>query len=315
MNERNLTHCFIVGFPRCGTTSLFRYLSAHPAVLPSKVKELNFFIEHKEAMDLEEKEYMRYFPPRVSGKTVTVEASPSYSYYYEDAISSLFLLFSQAKIIFLLRDPVDRFISVVSKKGEVDDTVFKTVDSLLQDGSILQYAPPRAPQQKDSLEFQLHYQLWLGKYIHVLQRYAEIFSKGQNLPLFTENLRAFPRQTMGTVCDFLSLSSETYDDFVFSIENPSVQPRWPILYRRLLKLNRQMEPILNRVPFVRQWGRSLHHTLNTVPKTSQDYAIGHHKERLRIFYQQEIRDLKKFLLQEYDHLYTQDTLPDWVKSS
>ncbi|HHP7245432.1 MAG TPA: sulfotransferase, partial [Elainellaceae cyanobacterium] len=34
----------IAGLPRCGTTSLFRYLTAHPNVAPSYRKELNVFL-------------------------------------------------------------------------------------------------------------------------------------------------------------------------------------------------------------------------------------------------------------------------------
>ena len=34
---------FIVGAPKCGTTALFRYLTAHPAVFIPEIKEPNYF--------------------------------------------------------------------------------------------------------------------------------------------------------------------------------------------------------------------------------------------------------------------------------
>jgi hypothetical protein len=34
---------FIVGAPKCGTTALFRYLAAHPAVFMPASKEPNYF--------------------------------------------------------------------------------------------------------------------------------------------------------------------------------------------------------------------------------------------------------------------------------
>ncbi len=37
---------FIIGANKCGTSSLYRYLIAHPSVLPCTVKEPNFFGEH-----------------------------------------------------------------------------------------------------------------------------------------------------------------------------------------------------------------------------------------------------------------------------
>jgi hypothetical protein len=38
----------IIGAMKCGTTSLYSYLSEHPEVLMSSVKEPNFFLEREE---------------------------------------------------------------------------------------------------------------------------------------------------------------------------------------------------------------------------------------------------------------------------
>jgi hypothetical protein len=42
-------HFFIIGERKCGTSSVYRYLVAHPHVLPGRLKEPNFFGQHDEA--------------------------------------------------------------------------------------------------------------------------------------------------------------------------------------------------------------------------------------------------------------------------
>src|SRR5438067_13911883 len=67
----------IIGAQKCGTTSLHRYLSAHPQVFMSKTKELDFFVEEKmlgRGLDW----YRSHFAG--ADDTVAIgEASPSYT--------------------------------------------------------------------------------------------------------------------------------------------------------------------------------------------------------------------------------------------
>lgn len=46
--ERLRPRFFIIGERKCGTSSLYRYLVAHPHVLPGRLKEPNFFGRHPE---------------------------------------------------------------------------------------------------------------------------------------------------------------------------------------------------------------------------------------------------------------------------
>ena len=46
--EPQLPNLVIIGAQKCATSSLHRYLDAHPDVAMSDPKELNFFIEEKE---------------------------------------------------------------------------------------------------------------------------------------------------------------------------------------------------------------------------------------------------------------------------
>src|SRR5215469_6450999 len=104
MTKPNL---FIVGAPRCGTSSLWTYLKGHPEIFMSAKKELYFFdrddIDSREGKSRED--YLRHFPASSDHKKVG-EATPSYlrSRHAPQAIKA----FSpRAQIIIMLRNPVD----------------------------------------------------------------------------------------------------------------------------------------------------------------------------------------------------------------
>jgi len=106
---------FIVGAPRAGTTSLYFYLKQVPEVYLSPVKEPNYFsirvipADHYLLPIRNKSNYLRLFEG-VKDEIVIGEASPSY---LEDpeAPKLIHQVVPHAKIIILLRDPVERAFS------------------------------------------------------------------------------------------------------------------------------------------------------------------------------------------------------------
>lgn len=73
---------FLVGAPRCGTTSLHTHLSAHPEVHMSPIKELHYFsgdlyLPSPQATIADEASYLDMFSG-ASGERWVGEASPYY---------------------------------------------------------------------------------------------------------------------------------------------------------------------------------------------------------------------------------------------
>ena len=108
----------IVGAQRCGTTSLFRALNKHPAMMPNVInaKGIHYF-DTSYHNDLAW--YLAHFPSRaerdshaasVGHKAIAGEASPYYLYHPAGA-ERMAQAIPDAKIIVLLRDPVKRAIS------------------------------------------------------------------------------------------------------------------------------------------------------------------------------------------------------------
>ena len=98
----------VIGATKCGTTSLFFYLSQHPHILPPHKKEINFFNHN---YNYGTAWYLAHFPAITDGKKyLTGEASPLYIY-NNQVRTRIKQLFPNTKIIVMLRDPVARTIS------------------------------------------------------------------------------------------------------------------------------------------------------------------------------------------------------------
>lgn len=101
--ERMLPSFLILGGQRCGTTSLYRYLSEHPLVEPPLLKEIQFFtINHSRGLDW----YRGHFPPVEAGRH-SFDASPYYLF-HPLAAGRAAEAVPGAKLIALVRNPVDR---------------------------------------------------------------------------------------------------------------------------------------------------------------------------------------------------------------
>jgi hypothetical protein len=103
-----LPNFLIVGAMKSGTTSLARYLGAHPQAYVAPEKEINFF-ERGYVWNRGVDWYASRFEG--AGDALAVgEASPSYMY-WPTAIERMASVVPDARLIALLRDPVERAYS------------------------------------------------------------------------------------------------------------------------------------------------------------------------------------------------------------
>lgn len=103
-----LPNLIIIGAGKCGTSSLHHYLDAHPSVSMSDRKELDFF-QQADCLDRVE-HYARHFR---DDAPVRGEASPGYSGYprVQGVPERIHALIPDARLIYVVRDPVERAIS------------------------------------------------------------------------------------------------------------------------------------------------------------------------------------------------------------
>lgn len=118
MNQLPPLAC-IVGAPRCGTTSLSRFLKAHPDVCFSKPKEPHFFAIN-DFTDVDDEglgiavrdQYLgRFFGEFDGTDALLAEGSVSYLY-AADRVKAILRVWPEAKFIISLRDPMQLLPSI-----------------------------------------------------------------------------------------------------------------------------------------------------------------------------------------------------------
>jgi hypothetical protein len=110
---------FIVGAPRCGTTTLAGFLQQHPDVCFSAVKEPHYFTQHDfagqsdaELRDHVEHEYLeRFFGQCAGAEQLRAEGSVTYLYAPQN-MAPILKLWPDAKFVIALRDPLQMLPSL-----------------------------------------------------------------------------------------------------------------------------------------------------------------------------------------------------------
>ncbi|MEH2236063.1 tetratricopeptide repeat-containing sulfotransferase family protein [Nostoc sp.] len=256
--DQKLPPSFIIpGFIRCGTTSLYSYLSTHPQVLPAIDKELLFFSNFfEQSIDY----YLAHFPS-ISNSTnyITGEATPIYINDSRIA-KKIFALFPKIKFIILLRNPIDRAISsyyhqhqasceykltqssITETIGKIPTVINKWFNLLFYEPSLLLEA-----YQTEYINYLLLPDLLGSLYIYYLKEWMTIFPREQFLILKSGDLFENSSATMKQVYSFLNLPD--YQVPKYSNHNPGSYPPIPDNLRRQLveffhPYNQQLEEYL-----------------------------------------------------------------------
>ena len=204
---------FISGAPRCGTTALYSYLSEHPNIFMSRVKELNYFADdfpnvQKVAFN-SPADYLKVFA-EAGGKHIAVgEASPFYLF-SKVAFENMRAFDPDAKIILSLRNPVD-FIQSYHRlnlsllREDVPDLA-KAWD--LQDARCQGQHIPKSARQVELLMYGEVGQF--GKYV---KRLFEVFPREQVKVILLEDLAANTVAVYEEILAFLGVPSDGRTEF------------------------------------------------------------------------------------------------------
>lgn len=200
---------FIVGAPRCGTTTLAAFLQQHPEVCFSAVKEPHFFSRDEmhglgkdQLNQLIEKEYLERFFGQCSG-TEKLRAEGSVTYLYTpDRMAPILERWPDAKFIIALRDPLAMLPSLHQRllvTGDENITDFRKAWAKIADRAQGRSIPRSA---MDSRWLRYDEAGALGK--HVERFLAAVGRERCHIVLF-DDLASDPEQTYRELCSFLGL--------------------------------------------------------------------------------------------------------------
>jgi len=221
--------CILIGAQKGGTSAFYRYMSMHPAVAPTAVKEINFFnCESRYARGLDF--YHSHFPPRTpwnQAKT-TFDVTPGYLPNTQ-AASRIYEYDPDMKLITLLRDPVTRAFSAWQmyrrRYGENHDWFFdwmRMCDRSRGRESFVLRGPSfgecfeddvvaelEVMEQGETIEMPI---LTHGLYCQQLETYLDFFSLDQILIIGSERFRNKTRFLVEEVEDFVGLPRHSWDE-------------------------------------------------------------------------------------------------------
>ncbi|MEH2238471.1 sulfotransferase domain-containing protein [Nostoc sp.] len=193
----------IIGMGKAGTSSLYHYLCQHPKILPATDKELHFFTKN---FDLGLDWYLAHFPPLpVAGGFLTGEATPWYLGSYE-VEKKVFQLFSQIKLIAILRNPVDRAISHYYMNLKLMKEHRSLEVAMTSELEILKDIIDSTQVNDKYWQTEKGY-LWFGLYFYFLEKWMTLFPREQFLILRSEDLDNQTDKTMKQVYEFLGISN------------------------------------------------------------------------------------------------------------
>ena len=188
---------------KSGTLALFYYLSQHPEILPSVIKEVHFFDNH---FDRGERWYRAHFPlkKKVRKDCITGEASPLYIF-NPLAAERINKLVPGAKLIAILRNPTERAISHYFMECNEQREHLPPMEALQQEKDRLNKVPPN--DFGNSIYIHCSYKT-RGIYIDQLERYWRHFSSEQLLVLNSEALFTERVDTIRKVFRFLDVDAD-----------------------------------------------------------------------------------------------------------
>ena len=197
----------IIGAQKSGTTSLYDLLTQHPHVERAALKELNYFDRYFEK-GIEW--YRSQFPlPKLKGerKPITGEATPDYLF-YPDAARRAAQVVPQARLIVLLRNPVDRAYSHYHHQIRKGRETLAFEEAIEAEQARLHGEMDKMPEDKLPTSSNQKRFLYLsrGVYVDQLLRWSEFFAKEQMLVLKSEDFFERAPETLKLVLDFLHLS-------------------------------------------------------------------------------------------------------------
>lgn len=216
----------IIGGLKCGTTSLFSYLSDHPQISPSFEKELHYFSDERNFSRGTDWYYSNW---KISPEhLVALEASPTYTMlpFREQVVERISNITDTSfYFIYIMRHPISRIESHIRHKVYAK--------------GLTQSQAERAKYDEANIAF--------SRYAFQLDAYVNRFGRDRLHLLTLENLKRNPISELTKICTFLELDPNfNFEglDTVFNSKESFKLP--PAIYK--LRHSELLAPLVQTFP-------------------------------------------------------------------
>ena len=302
-----LPNFFIAGAAKAGTTSLWRYLLQHPDIfMPTDImyKEPAFFSDIKGVKSL--KEYTLLFSDATTEKMVG-EASTAYLTSPESPVRIKEMI-SHAKIIIMLRNPIDRAYSLYNWMASNGYESSESFEMALQMEKRNRYDNESFKHTNPEYYYNYLY-FHSGLYSKQIKRYIDNFKRDQLCFIIFEEFKANIKQEIKKAFAFLCVDDSIVPDF--KIYNSGKTPYSTSLqffirqelYKYLRPPHNNAHPLCNKIIAKLM-------KLNTRPE--KPHAMSESiRKKLKENYIQDVQKTGELIGKDLSHWWTefQDELP------
>ncbi len=284
---------FIVGAPKCGTTSMWAYLRQHPDIFMPKIKEINYFSSdkpdlHAKWLNKNLNNYLKLFA-KVNNEKVIGEASVSYLY-SRVAPENIKLFNPEAKIIIMVRNPVDAICSAFHM--HIANGVQKTFD--------LEKALYDEDCRKLSIFEDETYYVNKVRYSKSISRYLKVFERQNVFIIVFDDFIANSESIYLKTLEFLEVAPTFIPDFknyfpARTLKNYSIR-RFFSSHQKLRKLG-----ISIMKEKYRHFILDLLYPIFLGKNTPKPIIRQEIKDRLKIELKSEVEDLSQILDRDLTH--------------
>ena len=204
----NSTHqpdFLIIGAQKCGTTSLFYYLSQHPDLNLPHTKEIHFFdLHYEKGIDWYKNNFLSADPfcNKLSG-----EASPYYLF-HPLVPERVAMHLPNIKLIVMLRNPVDRAYSHFMHQRRLNNEPIDSFETAIAMEDLRTAGEEEKLQLgliNESLPLRRYSYVNRGLYYRQISRWLKYFSINQILFVKSEDFFEYPILVFHEICDFLNI--------------------------------------------------------------------------------------------------------------
>ncbi len=282
ITRKKLPNLVIAGVVKGGTTSVYSYLSLHPEICCSSVKETCYFLVHrygqwdnryKNSSDPYQ-QYCDYFA-HCEDRQYILEATPGYFEGGQRVAGAIEdQLGDKVKILIILRDPVDRFLSFFKYKKSMLE-----VDKTISIEEYIQQCKELPMEEKLKEENDTYWGIEGGFYDKYLPDWFETFDRNVKV-LFFDDLKHDPRSFLIDLCQWLEIDPTIYDTASLGVENKSVGYKNKSLQQLALNINTRLEKFWRSHPQLKTNLRNFYYALNgnSYRETVSDETISHLRE-------------------------------------
>jgi len=257
----DMKYVILAGPTRTGTTSLFRFVAQDPQVCASRKKETNYFLMSALGdRRASAREYDELFD-KDSGAVLRLEASPMY-FLGGRRVAHLVdeVLGDDVQVVFTLRDPVERFVSlylhIISKRN---------IGTMMPFERFVEECLSFHPSRFHSFEDMNHMSYQEGNYVGLLGEWFDVLGRDRVKVVFYENLvdRRKGRASVTDLLDWIGISKGSpLREMSLLHENRSRMVRFPRAHALAMAINDLIEPILDRNQALRDWMRDIYYRFN-----------------------------------------------------